>query len=46
MVRSVMEFSHYCSMFYVSLQLFDKNKIRVRKETLFTTNEQDLCTEQ
>ena len=33
----------YCSMFYVSLQLFDTIKIRVRKETLFTTNEQDLC---
>ena len=30
-------------MFYVSLQLFDTIKIRMRKETLFTTNEQDLC---
>ena len=32
---------------YVSLQLCDAIKIRVRKarrkETLFTTNEQDLC---
>ena len=28
----------YCSMFYVSLQLFNAIKIRVRKETLFTTN--------
>ena len=33
----------YCSMFYVSLQLSDMIKIRVRKETLFTTNEQDVC---
>ena len=30
-------------MFYVSLQLFDTIKIKVTKETLFTTNEQDLC---
>ena len=28
----------YCSMFHVRLQLFDTSKIRVRKETLFTTN--------
>ena len=43
MVRSVTIMYVYCSMFYVSLQLFDTIKIRVRKEILFTTNEQDLC---